>query len=256
MVMTPSTIREQSVLTRIRAAVSAIDPGARAILYGSRARGDADQDSDWDLLLISACASSVPAREALEQRLQALFAATGALVQPVWVSEQEWQSPISRVSPFHANVEEDGVQLLGPPLPQQPLTEEEMTESRDKLAQQWIGLAWESLDDAAYNAEDARLKTCVGRLYYACFYAVSALFIQRGFRFSKHASVHGLFNQEYGPSGDFPRDLIDLYNTLFKARLEADYAPTAQFDAETVQSWLTLARSFVEKIEALLESAG
>jgi len=29
-----------------------LDPTARIILYGSRARGDAQPDSDWDLLIL------------------------------------------------------------------------------------------------------------------------------------------------------------------------------------------------------------
>jgi predicted nucleotidyltransferase len=40
------------VLSRIKNLVRDIDPTADVILYGSRARGDERQDSDWDLLIL------------------------------------------------------------------------------------------------------------------------------------------------------------------------------------------------------------
>ncbi len=42
----------EEVLLAIRKKLREVAPGAKAILFGSRARGDATQDSDWDLLII------------------------------------------------------------------------------------------------------------------------------------------------------------------------------------------------------------
>ena len=52
--MTTRTFTEQEtvLLRRIRETVHAIEPTAQIILYGSRARGDAEPDSDWDLLVL------------------------------------------------------------------------------------------------------------------------------------------------------------------------------------------------------------
>ena len=38
------------VLSLIRDTIRASEPAAQIILYGSRARGDAREDSDWDVL--------------------------------------------------------------------------------------------------------------------------------------------------------------------------------------------------------------
>jgi len=40
------------LLSAVVAAVREVEPGARVLLFGSRARGDARPDSDWDLAVI------------------------------------------------------------------------------------------------------------------------------------------------------------------------------------------------------------
>lgn len=42
----------EKVLDMIRTTVRAQEPDAQIILYGSRARGDARDDSDWDIVII------------------------------------------------------------------------------------------------------------------------------------------------------------------------------------------------------------
>lgn len=48
----PAAIRAHPVCRRIKAAVHAVEPGAEVLLFGSRARGDAREDSDWDVLVL------------------------------------------------------------------------------------------------------------------------------------------------------------------------------------------------------------
>lgn len=46
------SIDEKTILQIRNTAKSAIPSGSKAILFGSRARGDAHQDSDWDILIL------------------------------------------------------------------------------------------------------------------------------------------------------------------------------------------------------------
>src|ERR1035437_8014839 len=46
------TDHEKKVTERIKAKIMEKDPTAIVILYGSHARGDANKDSDWDILIL------------------------------------------------------------------------------------------------------------------------------------------------------------------------------------------------------------
>ena len=46
------TSKDQHIIQLIRERIIQKDPTAEVILYGSRARGDARTDSDWDVLIL------------------------------------------------------------------------------------------------------------------------------------------------------------------------------------------------------------
>ena len=112
--------------------------------------------------------------------------------------------------------------------------------------------ARETLDDARLLADADRWNPCVNRLYYACFYAVSALLVRDGLSASRHAGVRGLLNQHYVKPGKISRDLAQIYNDLFERRQESDYMDFISFEEEQVRPWIDKAQMFIEHIESLL----
>lgn len=85
----------------------------RAILYGSRARGDFRPDSDADLALImSERADDWPTLSALSGLAFDVFLETGILIQPVPISTQNWSDPEHFPRPsFLRNVAREGIDL-------------------------------------------------------------------------------------------------------------------------------------------------
>jgi uncharacterized protein (UPF0332 family) len=123
---------------------------------------------------------------------------------------------------------------------------------RNTLVRYRLTRAREALDEAELMAQAGHWNTCVNRLYYACFYAASALLLQHSMSSAKHSGIRSLFNRHYVKTGDVPRDLAALYNQLFAGRQQADYQDLASFAEGDVTPWLTGARRFVDHIEAMI----
>ena len=113
--------------------------------------------------------------------------------------------------------------------------------------------ARETLQDAHILAEAGRWNPCVNRLYYACFYAVSALLTQEGLSSSRHAGVRSLFNQHFVKTGTISKDVAKIFNDLFERRQEGDYVDFVRFEGSQVRIWMPQAEAFVELIAKLLE---
>jgi predicted nucleotidyltransferase len=81
------------------------------IVFGSKARGEAGPDSDFDVLLIVTNGASARKRD-LRRVGYLLAAATDVVPSIMAYTEQEWDARKQSCSPFRANVERDGVRVL------------------------------------------------------------------------------------------------------------------------------------------------
>ncbi|MBF0235121.1 MAG: HEPN domain-containing protein [Desulfamplus sp.] len=94
---------------------------------------------------------------------------------------------------------------------------------------------------------------CINRLYYVCFYAVSALLLRDGMSSSKHTGVRGLFNLHYVKTGEIPAELAHIYNDLFEDRNEGDYVDLAYFHKEDVLPLIPGVESFLNHVIQLID---
>jgi predicted nucleotidyltransferase len=102
---------DDRLLDSIREAVLAIEPSAEVVLYGSRARGDASPEADWDLLVLLDGRLDATRTSAVRRRVYEIEWETGEVLSTIVRSRQEWESPTSKATPFHANIEREGVRL-------------------------------------------------------------------------------------------------------------------------------------------------
>jgi len=95
----------------------------------------------------------------------------------------------------------------------------------------------------------------VNRLYYACFYAVSALLLTKGLTATRHSGLRTLFHQHLIRPGLLPLGQGQLYDRLFDQRQRSDYAGLVQFDIHEVRAWYGEAQVFVEAAAVLIQQA-
>ena len=74
--------------------------------------------------------------------------------------------------------------------------------------------AMETIEDAKLLAKVDHWNPCVNRLYYACFYAVTALLIQHGLSSSKHTGIRSMFNREFVKQKKSPKRW-PYYTTIY-----------------------------------------
>lgn len=129
-----------------------------------------------------------------------------------------------------------------------------MSDSTNELVNYRLQRAYEALEDARILAGASRWNTCVNRLYYACFYAVSALLIQNGSSSSKHTGTRSLFNRHYVKTGKVTKEMAQIYNDLFERRQESDYLDFIHFEESEVRPWISNAEAFIKHIETVIDS--
>ncbi len=122
----------------------------------------------------------------------------------------------------------------------------------EDLASYHLQRSVETLEDACILANLGRWHSCVNRLYYACFYAVSALLIRDSLSSSKHTGIRSFFNKHYVKTDKIPKHFGLLYNTLFEGRQEADYMPFVSFTEEQVRPWISQTEDFIQYITRMI----
>jgi uncharacterized protein (UPF0332 family) len=130
--------------------------------------------------------------------------------------------------------------------------------SEDEARQILISLWLEKADDALASAElelkEGHTSFAVNRLYYACFYAVTAILLQDEKQFARHSAVKSQFVKTYIKSGRIDVKWNKFYQKLFDDRQEGDYIPTVIFDVPDISIRLQQAHEFIAIIRRLIES--
>ena len=107
-------MKSSDILKEIkRIAKEVLPKGGQLILYGSRARNEATEDSDWDLLILL----DKPEIEQHDYRyvlypftpFTALSWDVGETISPIIYTKDEWKK--YSFTPFYKNVEQDGIVL-------------------------------------------------------------------------------------------------------------------------------------------------
>lgn len=117
----------------------------------------------------------------------------------------------------------------------------------------WLEKTNESLAAAEDEMRANRLSFSVNRIYYACFYVVSAYLLQQRLQFKKHSGVRASFHKHLVKPGLVSIEHGKLYEELFEARQRGDYIELVRFEGDQVEEWLDRAHGFVDAVRSLLK---
>lgn len=84
-------------------------PVERVILFGSKARGTEDAESDIDLLVLTSREITWQEREAVVGALYDIQLRYDVLLSPLVVPTTEWEAGLYSVLPLHREIERDGI---------------------------------------------------------------------------------------------------------------------------------------------------
>lgn len=102
-------MEREAILARIKKAVYNLDPEAKVILYGSRAREDDHNWSDWDVLILSQKQVDNEFKRQIRDAIFEVELTTEEIITTIIHNEDEWKK--HSITPFYQNVKRDGVVL-------------------------------------------------------------------------------------------------------------------------------------------------
>ena len=109
--ITHLTTSEKQILVACRELICGVDPNAEIILYGSRARGDATEDSDYDLLIVSDVPATLKNEDRFRGTLYDIQLESGTVITVILANRAAWGSPLYKAMPLHQNITREGVSL-------------------------------------------------------------------------------------------------------------------------------------------------
>jgi predicted nucleotidyltransferase len=104
-------MKRNELLEQIRQVVHEVEPDAEIILYGSRSRGDAVIESDWDLLILVDGPVTDERTDRIRHQLYEIEWESEVVLSSIIRNREEWNSGIYQTLPFHQRVEQEGIKL-------------------------------------------------------------------------------------------------------------------------------------------------
>ncbi len=104
-------MEKELIRQKIKDMVLQENADAKVILYGSRARGTAVQDSDWDILvLLNKPNVSFKDEQKIRHKLFDIELETGESISTFVYSQKDWDTRLS-VTPLFKNIKREGIYL-------------------------------------------------------------------------------------------------------------------------------------------------
>ena len=125
-------------------------------------------------------------------------------------------------------------------------------QSREALIQYRLDRADETLKEVEILAKEAHFNAAANRLYYSCYYAVSALLVANGMNAQSHAGAKTLLGLHFVSKGLLSNEYGKTFSRLFEIRHSGDYDDFVYCDKEMIDEYTPKVVVFIRAIKTLL----
>jgi uncharacterized protein (UPF0332 family) len=125
-------------------------------------------------------------------------------------------------------------------------------ENRNDLVKLRFQKAKETFAEIENHVQHGYWRTAANRLYYTCFYAVSALLIKNRIKAHTHSGVINQFGLNFVKTGFFSQQEGRFFKNLFELRQDGDYDDWITITEEDIIPLIEPVKDFIDKIEHLI----
>jgi uncharacterized protein (UPF0332 family) len=111
----------------------------------------------------------------------------------------------------------------------------------------------ETLREAKTMIENGYWNAAVNRIYYSCYYAVSALLLLKSIETGSHKGIRQMFGLHFVQTGQVSKEDGRFFSDLYDRRQTGDYDDYIIYDKATVNQLFSQADKFVNKMIKLIE---
>lgn len=110
-----------------------------------------------------------------------------------------------------------------------------------------------AIDDALFVTDAGRYNIAANRLYYALYYAASALLLSKGITSKSHSGLITQMHLNYVKTGILTVEEGSLFKVLFDLRHEGDYEDFIDLERADIEEYIPRVKELVEKLKNLVE---
>jgi len=126
-------------------------------------------------------------------------------------------------------------------------------ERKDELVAYRMKRAKETYNEIHLHIDNKLYHTAGSRLYYSCYYAVSALLLLNGFSPKTHLGIRRLFGDNFIKAGIISKEIGKCFNELYNLRQTGDYDDLKEITKEMIEELYEPANQLIDEIEKIIK---
>jgi uncharacterized protein (UPF0332 family)/predicted nucleotidyltransferase len=239
---------------------------AHVWLFGSRVRGDFDEESDVDLLIVARDGDDM-LRKAVGEIAFTLSLEHGVLLCEHVVSTWRFAQMRARQELIYRNVVGEGIDLWS--LVESPKIAEERASYNTGLEEEdedygtyedylreRLSRAYQDIADARRSLNAGSYRLALNRAYYAVFHMATAALALLGQERHRHSAVESAFHEYLIKPGFIEPEYGQIYGEAREWRERADYRFGVVFDEKTALQIVDRIERLIARLERFLRERG